>query len=70
MRRICTFAAPLFLLFSIEALFGQNQSCTNPADIPKMVNPVRPTAESLAQGKKYYGYDCLMCHGQSGNGKG
>ena len=35
-----------------------------------MVNPVKPTAESLAQGKKYYGYDCAMCHGQTGNGKG
>jgi len=35
-----------------------------------MVNPVKPTPESLAQGKKYYGYDCAMCHGQNGNGKG
>jgi len=24
----------------------------------------------MAQGKKYYGYDCAMCHGQTGNGKG
>ena len=73
MRRICTFAALLFFLFSVIALFGQNtsfESCSNPADIAKMVNPVRATAESLAQGKKYYGYDCAMCHGQSGNGKG
>jgi mono/diheme cytochrome c family protein len=35
-----------------------------------MVNPVKPTAESLAQGKKYYGYDCSMCHGAPGDGKG
>ena len=34
-------------------------------DIAKVVNPVRPTAESLAQGKKYYGYDCAMCHGKA-----
>ena len=33
-------------------------------------NPVKPTAESLAQGKKYFGYDCAMCHGQNGDGKG
>jgi len=35
-----------------------------------MVNPVKSTAESLAQGKKYYGYDCAMCHGATGDGKG
>ncbi len=35
-----------------------------------MANPVKATAESLAQGKKYYGYDCAMCHGESGDGKG
>lgn len=33
-------------------------------------NPVKPTAESLAQGKKYYGYDCAMCHGDNGDGRG
>jgi hypothetical protein len=73
MRRICTFAALLLFLFSVVVLIGQtpsSESCSNPADIGKMVNPVKPTAESLAQGKKYYGYDCAMCHGQSGNGKG
>jgi mono/diheme cytochrome c family protein len=41
-----------------------------PADAVHQVNPVKPTSESLAQGKKYYGYDCAMCHGASGNGKG
>src|SRR5215467_12196628 len=73
MRRICMFAALLFLLFSVVTLIGQNSSseaCSNPADVAKMVNPVKPSAESLAQGKKYYGYDCAMCHGQTGNGKG
>jgi mono/diheme cytochrome c family protein len=34
------------------------------------VNPVKPTEESLAKGKKLYGYDCAMCHGKEGNGKG
>ena len=34
------------------------------------VNPVKPTAESIAQGKKYYGYYCAMCHGNNGDGKG
>ncbi len=43
---------------------------TIPAEAVHQVNPVKPTAESLAQGKKYYGYDCAMCHGDNGNGKG
>jgi len=45
-------------------------SLTIPADAVHRVNPVKPTAESIAQGKKYYGYDCAMCHGDNGNGKG
>ena len=57
-------------LFASVALQAQTGSCANPDDVKKMVNPVKPTAESLAQGKKYYGYDCAMCHGQTGNGKG
>jgi len=41
-----------------------------PAEAVHQANPVKPTAESLAQGKKYYGYDCAMCHGANGDGKG
>ena len=33
-------------------------------------NPVKPTPESLAKGKKTYGIDCAMCHGDNGDGKG
>lgn len=33
-------------------------------------NPVKPTPEILAKAKKMYGYDCAMCHGENGNGKG
>lgn len=35
-----------------------------------MVNPVTPTPESQARAKQIYGYDCEMCHGATGNGKG
>lgn len=41
-----------------------------PADALKQVNPVKATAESIATGKRIYGYDCEMCHGEKGNGKG
>jgi mono/diheme cytochrome c family protein len=43
---------------------------TIPAEAAHQVNPVKPTPESIAEGKKYYGYDCAMCHGPNGDGKG
>lgn len=43
---------------------------TIPAEAAHQVNPVKATPESIAQGKKYYGYDCAMCHGANGDGKG
>ena len=42
-----------------------------PADAARQAEtPVKPTPESIASGKKYYGYDCAMCHGANGDGKG
>ena len=41
-----------------------------PADAKTLVNPVKPTPESQAQARKMYGYDCAVCHGENGNGKG
>ena len=43
---------------------------TVPAEAAHMVNPVKSTPESQARAKKMYGYDCAMCHGANGNGKG
>jgi mono/diheme cytochrome c family protein len=33
-------------------------------------NPIKVTPESLADAKKFFGYDCAMCHGATGDGKG
>jgi mono/diheme cytochrome c family protein len=41
-----------------------------PAEAAKLVNPVKPSSESIARGKRAYGYDCAMCHGKDGDGKG
>jgi mono/diheme cytochrome c family protein len=41
-----------------------------PAEYAGKVNPVKPTAESQARAKKMYGWDCAMCHGDQGDGKG
>jgi mono/diheme cytochrome c family protein len=41
-----------------------------PAEAAKLTNPVKATAASIAQARKTYGYDCAMCHGSDGDGKG
>jgi len=41
-----------------------------PPEATKEANPVKPTLESLAKGKKFYRMDCAMCHGDKGDGKG
>jgi cytochrome c5 len=33
-------------------------------------NPVKSSPEGLAEAKKVFGYDCEMCHGAHGDGKG
>jgi mono/diheme cytochrome c family protein len=40
-----------------------------PEDVKKE-NAVKPNEESVARGKKMYGYECEMCHGKDGDGKG
>ncbi|WP_433971667.1 c-type cytochrome [Tunturiibacter lichenicola] len=68
---------PLFALPTLLLLVSSFQQPTTtppasviPAEAARMVNPVKPTPESQAHIKKVYGYDCAMCHGESGNGKG
>jgi len=34
------------------------------------VNPVKSSTEGLAEARKVFGYDCEMCHGPKGDGKG
>ena len=40
-----------------------------PPEEVKRENPVKPTEGSIADGKKLYGYQCAMCHGEKGDGK-
>ena len=34
------------------------------------VNPMKSSPEGLAEARKVFGYDCEMCHGAKGDGKG
>ncbi|MGD0791415.1 MAG: cytochrome c [Terriglobales bacterium] len=40
-----------------------------PVKAAREPNPVKSTPESIAEGKKIYGYDCAQCHGATGDGK-
>jgi mono/diheme cytochrome c family protein len=54
----------------------QNAPQEKPSESPpaasaaKKENPVKASPEVLAAAKKIFGYDCAMCHGVNGDGKG
>lgn len=71
---------PCALLVAFFGVLNSDSSLTQdkPASgEPKMTeadaakkNPIPPTPEGLAEARKLYGYDCAMCHGKEGDGKG
>jgi mono/diheme cytochrome c family protein len=66
------FVLPALLFFtpSPQQPVATPTQAAMPADAAQLVNPVKPTPESMAHAKKMYGFDCAMCHGENGNGKG
>ncbi len=48
---------------------GSTEPKITPEDAAKK-NPIPPTAEGLAEARKLFGYNCAMCHGKGGDGKG
>jgi len=61
---------PPLVLFALMPPQTPSAPTVIPADAKAMTNPVKATPESQARAKKQYGYDCAMCHGENGNGKG
>ena len=83
MRRSMLFLS--FLLIGLSAAIAQQTGSKYkskdaqaaepaPAPIPQQdmdkKNPLKPTADGLAEARKLYGYHCAMCHGKDGDGKG
>jgi mono/diheme cytochrome c family protein len=62
------------LLLMGSAAFGQDKAAATdwkvPDDLISKTNPVKATPEGLAHAKKTWGYDCAVCHGATGDGKG
>jgi mono/diheme cytochrome c family protein len=52
--------------------FGQENAADwkVPDDLIAKTNPVKTTPEGRAHAKKTWGYDCAVCHGATGDGKG
>jgi mono/diheme cytochrome c family protein len=48
---------------------GSAEPKMTPEDAAKK-NPVPTTTEGLAEVRKLFGYNCAMCHGKAGDGKG
>jgi mono/diheme cytochrome c family protein len=67
-----------FLIFAVLLIVGPQAvppptvpaTTAIPPEAVHMTNPGKSTPESVAHAKKMYGYDCAMCHGENGNGKG
>ncbi|HYK38105.1 cytochrome c [Alloacidobacterium sp.] len=71
-----TLLLPASLLVAVLAAAQQEQPPAQPtpaqppASATAQTNPVKPTPEGLAHAKKVWGYDCALCHGDKGDGKG
>ncbi len=68
---------PPFLLLSLYFFMGAAQqpaaapaALVIPPEAVHMTNTVKATPEGKAHAAKMYGYDCAMCHGANGDGKG
>ena len=68
---------PLFILPALLFSYMPAQQPTAtpvaavvPPNAVQAVNTAKATPETLARAKKVYGYDCAMCHGANGDGKG
>lgn len=65
-----------FLAIASPAQETRNENgkpSADPKSSPEIVNrknPVTPSASSLAEAKKIFTVDCVMCHGHEGDGKG
>ena len=68
-----------FLLASFGILFAKPNAAqekpapTEPTMTPEDAakkNPVPSTPEGMAEARKLFGYNCAMCHGKTGDGKG
>jgi cytochrome c5 len=62
--------AVVVVLSALAPTFRSAQDSSSGASHAKIANPVvKPNAEHMARAKEIFKIDCVMCHGETGNGK-
>ena len=77
-RTLTISSALLLIAFLVSAQDTQNAPKTAtpnsisaiPLEAAHRENPVKSSPESIARGKRQYGFDCAMCHAKDGSGTG
>ena len=71
MPRTLLLSSSLLLISFLSAASQEQPAPSTPSGpATTQANPVKPTPESQAHAKKVWGYDCALCHGEKGDGKG
>src|SRR5277367_4849978 len=70
LRPLLLCSSSLLVAFVSAAPLDQPASPAPSGPATTQANPVKPTPESQAHAKKVWGYDCALCHGEKGDGKG
>ena len=74
MLKRVVFAISTLLMGLLVAAAQQNSQTPAEYKIPpeaaSQANPTKPTPESIAKAKKLFSYECAVCHGKDGDGKG
>lgn len=66
---VAVLASASFSLALAQDAQQKPQDGQSPPEASARKNPVPVTPEGLAAAKKFYGYECAMCHGEDGSGK-
>ena len=67
---ICAVLALLFAFAGRAAAADAYKPWVTPADARKVKNPVPATPENLAAGEQVFHNNCVVCHGEKGEGDG
>ena len=75
LKSLICLVAVVALLVGIGVIWAQEEDAAAvPADIPAdalaVKNPQEATPQSVANGKQIFSSQCVMCHGETGDGKG
>jgi len=68
--KLIVLSALIFLLFSNNEIFAQDNTWIAPKYSNDIKNPFRGDEKATAMGKKLFNNMCAICHGKTGKGNG